>query len=79
MTAQAKHKIKRRIMLISYGAIVATLIIILFTVFNGDDVTAGNLTAAQGIIISILAFLTAIVGTSLGITHHDNMKNGHDD
>ena len=79
MAAQIKHKIKRRIMLVSYSAIVTTLIIVLFTIFSGNDLTAANLLAAQGIIVSILAFLTGLVGTILGITHHDNMTNGHDD
>ena len=78
MPLQEKHKVKRGIMLVSYTAIIVTLFLILLTVFYGNDSTADNITAAQGIIISIIAFLTGLVISILGITHQDNMKNGHD-
>lgn len=74
--AEAKHKHKRLMAWISFGAIVFTLLSVLYFVQWGSNGVADRLAAASPIIIAVLLFLTSLVGAYLGIVHHDDLKNG---
>lgn len=71
-----RHKLKRRVAFISFGVIIFTLVFVLLASIFGNENTARILTAASGIIVTVLACLTSLIGAWAGLSHHDDMRNG---
>lgn len=79
MALESKHQVKRRIAKTSFMAILFTLVSLMFLVYFGDETMAQKITAASGIFMAILMFLTSIVLAYMGITHHSDIKRHDND
>ena len=69
-----KYKIRRRMAVISFMAVLAVLAAIVASWFVGGKDTAGIISASMGPLAIIIPALTAIVLAYYGVTHHAEIK-----